>query len=184
MEQGFWIFGYGSLLWDPGFEPVETQHATLVGYRRSFCMWSHHHRGTLSRPGLVLALDKSKPDSCRGLALKVSEKDSEIVLAELRRRELISYAYYETEVELEITELGKISALTYVVNRDHHQYCQISLEEQAHIIAKASGGRGHNKDYLTKTVYKLHDLGIGDSDLDWLHRRVQNIISVHNANDA
>ena len=177
MAQGFWVFGYGSLLWDPGFEPEQSRHAVLKGYRRSFCMWSHHHRGTPSNPGLVLALDRSDSDSCRGMALKVSGSEADQVLAELRRRELVSYAYVETAVRLDIDGLGPKPALAYVIDRTHHQYCQIGPEEQAQTIARAAGGRGDNRDYLEKTVAKLRELGIGDPDLETLLEKVREISS-------
>lgn len=175
MTQGLWVFGYGSLLWNPGFQPTITRPAVLNGYRRSFCMWSYHHRGTKSKPGLVLALDRSTSDCCHGLALQVAEQDAKSVLVELRRRELISYAYVETKVQLEITGIGIQTALAYVIDRNHHQYCQIGLEKQALVIATAMGGRGRNQDYLEKTVAKLNELGIGDSELDALLQKVRLI---------
>ncbi len=176
MSRELWIFGYGSLLWDPGFEPEEVRHAVLRGYRRSFCMWSHHHRGTPSRPGLVLALEPSESSACRGMALKAADNEAGAVLSELRRRELISYAYEETAVRLD-TAGGAVSALAYVVNRGHHQYCRIGPEQQARTIAAAGGGRGSNRDYLEKTAAKLNELGIGDPALDSLLRRVRRISS-------
>ena len=173
MNDGFWVFGYGSLLWNPGFQPQQTRLAVLAGYKRSFCMWSHHHRGTPDHPGLVLALDRSDYSTCRGMALKVSKYEADETLANLRKRELISYAYKETEVELEVAELGRVTALAYVVDPRHHQYCLIGIDEQAKIIATAVGGRGDNRDYLEKTVAKLIELGIGDPYLDSLLQRVR-----------
>ena len=99
----FWVFGYGSLLWNPGFEPVEKVRATLHGYHRSFCMLSIHHRGTDDDPGLVLALDEADAQ-CTGLALKVRDDQADDVLQYLRERELISSAYVEKNVELQTDE--------------------------------------------------------------------------------
>ena len=84
-----WVFGYGSLLWNPGFDPAEAVTATLSGYHRSFCMLSIHHRGTAEKPGLVLALDEADA-TCTGVAFRVAPADQVRVLAELRERELIS----------------------------------------------------------------------------------------------
>jgi cation transport protein ChaC len=171
-----WVFGYGSLLWNPEFEPVEQVRADLPGYRRSFCMRSIHHRGTPEDPGLVLALDAAEAaDACAGLALRVHEGEAEHVLQELRARELISSAYVEKWVDLPMAD-GRISrAVTYVVDRGHAQYCLYALDQQAEIIAGAVGARGPNPEYLFKTADMLRDLGIPDPQLDYLAKKVANL---------
>ncbi len=168
-----WVFAYGSLLWDPGFVPSQVRPATLSGYCRSFCMWSVHHRGTPDRPGLVLALDQKEGAVCQGQAMRIADEDTETVLAALRRRELVSSAYIETKVQIEVEEYGSLEAITYIVDRHHRQYCQIRQDQQARIIATASGGRGHNREYLEKTVNRLRHLGIGDPALETLCGAVQ-----------
>lgn len=170
----FWVFGYGSLLWNPGFAPVETVRATLPGYHRSFCMLSIHHRGTEDDPGLVLALDEAD-SACTGLALRVADDEADKVLADLRERELVSSAYIEKHVTLQSDDGRAIEALVYVISRDHVQYCQFDLERQAQMIAHAVGGRGPNSEYLYNTARLLQDLNIPDPDMDWLVTRVQEI---------
>ena len=171
-----WVFGYGSLLWNPGFEPVEQVRADLPGYRRSFCMLSIHHRGTPDDPGLVLALDEAEAaDSCAGLALRVDEREAEHGLQELRARELISSAYVEKWVDLPLADGRRARAVTYVVDREHAQYCTYALDQQAEIIARAVGGRGQNQEYLFKTADMLRDLGIPDPQLDYLAKTVANL---------
>ncbi len=170
-----WVFGYGSLLWDPGFSPAESITARLDDYHRSFCMLSIHHRGTEEEPGLVLALDAAHGATCTGLALRVAEGDEPAVLEELRARELISSAYIERHVPLALTDGRQIEALTYVINRDHRQYVRFPLELQAQMIARAVGGRGPNPDYLYNTADHLTALGIHDADMDWLVERVRNL---------
>lgn len=170
----FWVFGYGSLLWNPGFEPAEKVRATLHGYHRSFCMLSIHHRGTEDDPGLVLALDKAEA-SCTGLALKVQGHEESEVLAYLRERELISSAYLEKHVQLQMDDGRSVEALAYVINRQHRQYCQFDLEQQAQMIAAAKGGRGPNTEYLYNTANLLSELRIPDPDMDWLVTRVREI---------
>lgn len=168
-----WVFGYGSLLWDPGFTPVRQVKARLHDYHRSFCMLSIHHRGSEEEPGLVLALDTQSGGQCTGVAFEVAGHEEDAVLAMLRERELISSAYYEDTVPL-ITDTGEtIEALAYIINRDHVQYCQFDLEKQAQIIAKAVGGRGPNTEYLYNTTAHLTELGIKDDDLAWLTTRVR-----------
>jgi len=168
-----WVFGYGSLLWDPGFTPTETIKACLHDYHRSFCMLSIHHRGSEDDPGLVLALDTQAGGRCTGVAFRVAEAEEADVLAMLRERELVSSAYYEDTVPL-VTDNGEtIEALAYIINRDHVQYCQFDLEKQAQMIAHAVGGRGPNTDYLYNTAAHLDELSIRDDDMKWLVDRVR-----------
>ncbi|WP_120500248.1 gamma-glutamylcyclotransferase [Roseovarius sp. EL26] len=170
-----WVFGYGSLVWNPGFEPQERVIATLPGYHRSFCMRSIHHRGTDENPGLVLALDAEDTAQCRGVAFAVKPEEEARVLAELRERELVSSAYLEKDLEIDLADGRTVTAVTYVIDPDHVQYCHLELEEQAQIIAHAVGGRGPNTEYLYNTASHLIELGIKDSELEWLSNRVQSI---------
>lgn len=171
-----WVFGYGSLLWNPGFEPAESEIATLEGYARSFCMRSIHHRGTEDDPGLVLALDKAEDAMCHGMALRVPPGEETRVLGELRERELISSAYYEDHVMLGLEDGRRIEAVAYIIDPDHVQYCHLDLETQAQIIARAVGGRGPNWEYLFNTTSHLNDVGLEDADLNWLTQRVSDIM--------
>jgi cation transport protein ChaC len=167
-----WVFGYGSLIWHPGIAVAETRPATLHGYRRRFCMWSIHHRGTEDRPGLVLALEPHEGASCEGLAIRAAHPEP--ALAELRERELISSAYVEARLDL-TTPDGPLEAITYVINQDHEQYVQhLTLDEQAQIITRATGGRGPNRDYLHNTAMALAKNGIEDSDIRQLCQMVPN----------
>ena len=170
-----WVFGYGSLIWNPGF-PVAEQHlARALGWRRSFCMWSIHHRGTAEAPGLVLALDREEGAECAGVVFRVAEGAEAETLAALRERELVSSAYLEVSLPV-VTEIGSFEALAYVVDPNHAQYTgKLCLETQAGIIAKAKGGRGLNRDYLASTTQHLTGLGIADPELDWLTQRVREI---------
>ncbi len=173
-----WVFGYGSLLWNPGFTPAETVTARLEGYHRSFCMLSIHHRGTESDPGLVLALDAQDGARCTGVAFRVDEAEQDAVLTMLRERELISSAYLEAEVTLQLTDGRDVTALAYVIDPDHVQYCHFVLERQAQMIARAIGGRGPNWEYLSNTARHLTEMGISDADMDWLVARVAAIRNI------
>ena len=171
-----WVFGYGSLIWNPGFEVEERVIASLPGYHRSFCMRSVHHRGTEENPGLVLALDEAHQARCHGVALSAPAHRRDEVLAYLRARELVSSAYVEKTLTVELTDGRTVEAVTYVVDPDHVQYCGgLDLEEQAQIIARAVGGRGPNTEYLFNTTVHLTKLGIRDQELDWLTRRVRHL---------
>ncbi len=169
-----WVFGYGSLMWNPGFDYTERVLATLPGYARTFCMRSIHHRGTEDAPGLVLALDEHSETECHGLAFAVPQDTRHDTLAYLRERELISSAYLEKVLDIDLHDGRRVAAVTYVVDPHHVQYCgNLPLEEQACIIARAVGGRGPNTEYLYNTALHLEELGIEDRDLNWLAKRVQ-----------
>jgi len=172
-----WVFGYGSLLWKPGFEVAESALAVLPDYHRSFCMRSVHHRGTDVAPGLVLALDAYAGAQCHGQALRVATGREDETLAYLRERELVSSAYFETRLAVDLRDGRQVEAVTFVIDPDHVQYCgSLPLEEQARIIARATGGMGPNAEYLFNTAAHLRDLGIDDVDLDWLDGRVRGML--------
>lgn len=172
------VFGYGSLLWNPGFPFVRRELAVARGYARSFCMWSIHHRGSVQDPGLVLALDKVDGASCAGAVFEVPEEARDQTLADLRERELVSSAYLEQVVEVELPGGQVAEALTYIVDPDHVQYCGgLPLDRQAQVIAHAIGGRGPNHEYLTQTVQHLNDMGIPDPELQALVAMVEKLRS-------
>ncbi|MDG1530438.1 MAG: gamma-glutamylcyclotransferase [Paracoccaceae bacterium] len=178
MNGPIWVFGYGSLLWNPGFEVAEQQIARLDDYQRSFCMRSIHHRGTQEKQGLVLALDEMKGAFCDGLALKVAAEHTEATIAYLRERELISSAYLEEWVDLDLTDGRRVKAVAYVIDPNHIQYCGgIDLEEQAQQIAFAVGQKGPNTEYLYATADHLNEIGLSDHDMNWLVTRVREIVA-------
>jgi cation transport protein ChaC len=139
-------------------------------------MRSIHHRGTVDAPGLVLALDPLPGARCSGVAFGVAQADADATLAALRERELISSAYVEKLLHLDLEDRRRVQAVTYVVDTEHAQYCGgLDLEEQARIIVRSTGGRGPNRDYLFNTAAHLRDLGLADADLDWLATRVREL---------
>ncbi len=174
MDKGaLWIFGYGSLMWHPGFAHAESAVATLAGYRRGFLMRSIHHRGTPDRPGLVLALDRADDQACTGIAFRVAPGSEAETMTALRARELVSYAYKEVRLPVDLTDGRRVMAVTYVIDRSHDQYTgPLPLEEQARIIARAVGGRGANREYLLNTQAHLRELGIAEPEIDWLAARL------------
>ena len=152
-----------------------SDHSTvrLDGWHRSFCMRSIHHRGTEENPGLVLALDRAAEAVCHGVAFRVQDGAEAETLATLRERELISSAYLEDWLPLEI-DGAQVTTLCYVIDPAHVQYCGgLPLAEQAQIIAQAVGGRGPNCEYLFNTADHLAQLGIEDADLSWLAAQVR-----------
>jgi len=172
-EAPLWVFGYGSLIWEPGFPVAESRRARLEGFARRFCMRSLHHRGTAETPGLVLALDAERGTSCEGLALRAEPGSEETTLEYLRERELVTRAYLERILPVILDDGREVAALAYVMDQAHPQYCgHLAVGEQAAIIARAAGGRGPNATYLLNTARHLAELGIEDSEIAALAARV------------
>jgi len=165
-NNGLWVFGYGSLIWNPGFDYAEMQLARLGGFHRAFCMWSIHYRGTEEIPGLVLGLDDASESHCEGVAYYVSPENAALVHKYLRKRELVSYAYLEQVHALDLSDGRNVEALCYIVDPSHSQYATgLDLPAQAAVIAAAAGSAGPNRDYLLNTSEHLTQLGIIDEDM-------------------
>lgn len=173
---GFWVFGYGSLMWNPGFAVAERVLADLNGYHRAFCMASIVYRGTPEDPGLVLALDPRAGAACSGLAMRVAPADGPEALAYLRDRELVSSAYREAREVLQLEDGRVVEGLCYVMDTGHDQYRgNLSLSDQAQIISRAAGPAGSNREYLINTVQSLRQLGLEDAELFALHEQVRQL---------
>ncbi|WP_315924675.1 gamma-glutamylcyclotransferase [Mesorhizobium sp. SP-1A] len=167
----FWVFGYGSLIWRPGFAHVETQRARLFGYRRSLCVYSFVHRGTRERPGLVLGLDRG--GSCVGLAFRVPGELREEIVGYLRERELVTHVYLERMLDVRLASGESVPAVAYVVDRRHEQYAgALGEADAAAVVAGSAGQSGRNEDYLFNTIEHLEALGIRDRWLEGVARRV------------
>lgn len=167
----FWVFGYGSLIWRPGFAHVETRRAWLHGYRRSLCVYSHVHRGTRERPGLVLGLDRG--GSCVGLAFRVPGELRDEVLAYLRGRELVTNTYLERWLTVRLDNGEQVEVVAYVVDRGHEQYAGALDEADAVKLVRGAVGRsGRNEDYVLSTIEHLQALGIRDHSLEQVARQV------------
>lgn len=167
----FWVFGYGSLIWRPGFAHVETQRARLFGYRRSLCVYSFVHRGTRERPGLVLGLDRG--GSCVGLAFRVPGELHGEVIAYLREREQVTQVYLERTLDVRLESGLSVPAVAYVADRRHEQYAgALDEADAATVVAGAIGQSGRNEDYVFNTLEHLGALGIRDRWLEGVARRV------------
>jgi cation transport protein ChaC len=171
-----WVFGYGSLMWNPGFAHVARAPALLRGYHRSFCVYSHHYRGTPDRPGLVLGLEPG--GACRGVAFRVAAARAAEVLAYLDAREIPREIYRRRHVTVELHEPGRparrVPAHTYVVRRDHVQYAGgLPIERCVELFLQGVGRSGPAHEYLENTVGHLEDLGFRDPRLHELLVRVR-----------
>jgi cation transport protein ChaC len=164
-----WVFGYGSLMWRPGFPYLEAVHARLIGYRRCFCIYSIHHRGTPSRPGMVLGLDRG--GSCEGVAFRVAPDLADATLGYLREREQVTGVYREAHLPVTLMKPARpeVMAVAYLVERAHPSYAgALPLATQARLIRGARGSSGVNLDYVVNTVNHLAQLGIRERELERL----------------
>jgi len=169
-----WVFAYGSLMWNPGFDVAERRSARLDGFHRAFCIYSHHYRGTPARPGMVLGLDAG--GACRGIALRFTPESRDTVVAYLNERELTGYAYRPAVVGADLEDGRRVAAYTFVTDPDHGQYAgDLGPERSAELIMAASGRSGLNRDYLINTINQLESQGFHDEALHALLARVKHL---------
>jgi cation transport protein ChaC len=169
VEGDLWVFGYGSLMWRPGFDYLEKVPARLIGEHRALCVYSFDHRGTPERPGLVLGLDRG--GACRGIAYRVAASLRGDTIAYLRGREQTTNVYREVmrSVWLDNEPRERVSALTYVADRGHVQYAgRLPLAEQLRIVQRGHGRSGNNRDYVLSTVKAIEAEGFRDAPLHQL----------------
>jgi cation transport protein ChaC len=168
-DNDLWVFGYGSLIWKPGFAFIEQRPARLIGEHRSLCIYSMVHRGTPEKPGLVLGLDRG--GACQGVAFRVARERRDATVAYLREREQVTSVYREVmrSVWLDGDARDRVRALTYVADRGHSQYAgRLPLEEQLHLVRQGHGQYGPNTEYVIATVKALEAQGIRDTPLHHL----------------
>jgi len=167
----YWVFGYGSLMWNPGFATPETRPARLHGWHRAFCIYSEHYRGTPQKPGLMLGLLPG--GACRGLAHRLPRNDYDAVRRYLRTREIDNDGVYEEEVRpIHLNDGREVEALVYLADRRHRQFAgKLPPARAAALVRGSSGATGTNLDYLHNTLVHLRALGLRDRSLEELERR-------------
>ncbi|MCA3630235.1 MAG: gamma-glutamylcyclotransferase [Methylobacterium sp.] len=170
-DSEFWVFGYASLMWKPGFEFEERRRGILRGFHRSLCVYSNRHRGTAERPGLVMGLDRG--GSCRGMAFRIAREKVEATHAYLTEREQINRVYFEVYPRVRLEDGRAIRALAYVVDRNHVQYAgRLAHAEILRLIAQGHGQSGACRDYVLNTLRSMAEIGMTDHALDWLEREL------------
>lgn len=172
------VFGYGSLMWNPAFLFAEQRLGTLHGWHRRFCIGMPFGRGSAACPGLMMALDRG--GSCHGMVFRIPAREARDELLLVWRREMAGTAYRARRVNVR-TALGTIQAVTFVINRAHPRYVgTLSDSAIAEILAEATGPLGSCAAYLEQTVQALHALNVTDRGLDRLaaevahHRRTRS----------
>jgi cation transport protein ChaC len=161
-----WVFGYGSLMWRPGFDFAEQAPARLMGAHRALCVYSVVHRGTHAEPGLVLGLDRG--GACRGVAFRVMAGAEQKTIEYLRAREQVTDVYVEALRPITLLDGSnrRFRALCYLVDPNHPQYAgSLSLEQQLHIVRNGKGQAGGNVEYVLNTVRHLEKVGVHDPEL-------------------
>lgn len=167
-----WVFGYGSLIWRPGFAYLRAERALVRGVHRRLCIYSHLHRGTAERPGLVFGLERG--GACAGMAFQVSPDQWAEVHAYLREREQTTGVYLETHRPVRLASGETVSALTFVADPAHVQYAgRLSIEDQFALVEGAVGQAGPNIDYVVNTAEHLRDMGIADRQVQALVRLIE-----------
>lgn len=166
-----WVFAYGSLIWHPGFAWRERRLATVRGYHRSLCLWSHDHRGSPDNPGLVFGLDRG--GSCRGVVYRLAGRQVPTYFPALWDREMSTGAYLPRWINCS-TEAGPVRALVFIMNRDNPAYIRALPEaELLAIVRRAAGRYGPCTDYVVQTAQALRAAGIHDARLDAIARRLE-----------
>jgi glutathione-specific gamma-glutamylcyclotransferase len=172
-HEDLWVFGYGSLMWKPGFVFEERVPARLFGAHRALCVYSFHHRGTPECPGLVMGLDRG--GSCHGMAFRVAAAQAEETRAYLTAREQINYVYRDVMHPLRLADGRKVHALTYLMDQKSAQYAgRLDHATILRFIRQGHGESGACTDYVLNTIEALAGLGIHDHGLDWLKSALQD----------
>jgi cation transport protein ChaC len=170
-DRDVWVFGYGSLMWNPAFHHVELRPARLHGWHRKFCLWNTFGRGSPEKPGLMLALERG--GACAGVALRIDAAQVRSELGVLWNREMLTGAYLPRWVRLTSAE-GPVDAVTFVVNRAHPRYTgRLPPERVVQLLAHARGPLGECREYLEQTVAELARRGARDGAMHALLRAVR-----------
>ncbi len=171
--EDLWVFGYGSLMWRPGFDHEERVLARLDGLHRSLCVYSHVHRGTRDRPGLVLGLDHG--GSCKGIAFRVRPELRRTTIEYLRAREQVTSVYLEVQCRVHLVDGRRATAIAYKVDRRHEQYAgRLSDARILDLVRQGEGVSGRNPDYVIATADHLAELSVRDAHLEAIASALRN----------
>lgn len=171
-EEEIWVFAYGSLMWNPGFEMAGKENAVAYGWHRAFSLRIERLRATSDAPGLMLALQPG--GSCSGLILRLpcatKKEDLRNVLArEIRYAEVCDMVRWVVVK----TPTGTHRALTFWASPKQSLLTdKVPLDEAAALIAQACGPAGSCAEYLRRTVLDLAERQIFDRYLWQLQKLV------------
>jgi len=164
-EGDLWVFGYGSLMWAPGFSHKQSAMGRAHGFHRALCILSNRYRGTSEQPGLVVGLCRG--GSCWGMAFRVPAPQVRRVVGALWRREMLNNVYIPTMLSVDIGRRRRIRALAFVADTAHRQFVrEMELDERARLVAQGIGQRGRCVDYIRNTLEHMAALGLRDPHLE------------------
>lgn len=170
----FWVFAYGSLMWNPEFHYLRSETACLEGYHRCLCLWSVEYRGTPERPGLVMGLDHG--GACVGRAFLISADKAPSIIDQLNQREMLTGAYQSAMQPLRLATGEQVEGVCLIVRHDHPQYApHLELNTVVELVRHAHGSRGSNLEYVLNTVQHLRELGLTDAQLNRLAERLESV---------
>lgn len=176
----FWVFAYGSLMWNPEFDYLRSETAQLDRYHRCLCLWSVEYRGTLEQPGLVMGLDVG--GSCMGRAFLISEKNAPSIIAQLNQREMITGAYESALKPLQLGSGERVDGICLIARQEHPQYTpHLAQQTILDLVTRAHGKRGSNREYVLNTVYHLREMGIVDFALDDIANLLEHLDTKYTA---
>jgi len=172
-DSDLWVFGYGSLIWNPALNFEEQRRCSIKGFEKKFCFWTTLSRGSVECPGLMMGLVEG--GSCNGVAFRIAAKNATSELDVLFRREMSHYIYKPTWIEAQCVETKKsFKMLTFVVDKANHRFVNnLSIKDIVRTIATAQGPLGRNCDYLFQLSEKMHELGFEEPELEDLVCRVK-----------
>lgn len=174
-QNDFWVFAYGSLMWNPGFAYEEVKPGLIEGYSRSLCILSTVYRGTPDTPGLVLGMDRG--GQCCGLAFRIAPQNVNATITYLDDREMVTRVYTAHYFDTQLNDGRTVKSYTYVVKRDHDQYAgKLSLQEQARLVAQGVGNAGPAIEYLKNTINHIDELGIHDAELHDVYELAKDLV--------
>jgi cation transport protein ChaC len=173
-----WVFGYGSLIWDPGFDPAEAHLGQVHGYHRSFCIRSTRYRGTPEAPGVVLGLDRG--GSCIGVVYRLRPDSRARALEALYEREMTGGVYLPRLLSVVIDPVAqgsarRVRALTFIANHRSGSYERLTDDEIVQRLTACCGQRGRNREYAIRTWHSLAERGVHCPQLGRLGRRLESV---------
>jgi cation transport protein ChaC len=166
-----WVFGYGSLIWNPEFEPLEAELARLHGWHRAFCIRSVRYRGDPEQPGVVLGLERG--GSCVGVAMRLARASRRRTIERLYAREMLNDVYVPTLAPVTLRDGRQVRALAFVANRASEAWQRLEEAELLRRLARARGERGSNREYALNTWRALQARGVHDARLARLARQLE-----------
>ncbi|CAI9094872.1 OLC1v1030695C1 [Oldenlandia corymbosa var. corymbosa] len=181
----FWVFGYGSLVWNPGFDYDEKVIGFIKNYRRVFDLACIDHRGTPEQPARTCTLEEAEGAICWGAAYCVwgGPEKEKAAMEYLRKRECeydleTLVDFYKEGGDSDLPALTGVIVFTSTPDPINNKYYlgPAPLEDMARQIATAFGPCGNNRDYLFLLEKAMFDLGHEEDYIIELANEVRKVV--------